>query len=61
MFISRDSNCTIRYDTDMIVLSGEMQTIHLEADKILRRFAYSAKPYEVQTATVDRIVLAVRR
>ncbi len=45
----------------MIVLSGEMRVIHTEADKILRRFAYSAKPYEVQTDTADRIVLTARR
>lgn len=61
MFVSKDSSCTIQYDTDMIVLSGEMRVIHVEADRILRRFAYSAKPYDVQTDTADRIVLTARR
>ena len=61
MDINDDSKCTISYHSDLIVLSGDKQAIHNEADKILRRFAHSARPYQVQEDTADRVVLATRR
>ncbi len=51
------SDCTIEYDCDSIVLSGTPATVHLEADRILRRFAHSARPYEIKNDTPGCIVL----
>ncbi len=58
MNIRKATACTIRYAQDTIVLSGASQPIHLEAQRILRRFAHSARPYEVRIDTPERIVLA---
>lgn len=52
--------CSIKYETDTIVLCGDVQAIHREATKILRRFANSLRPYEVETDTAERIVLMAR-
>lgn len=52
--------CTIKYETDTIELCGDVQAIHVEASRILRRFANSLRPYEVETDTADRIVLMAR-
>lgn len=52
--------CKIKYETDTIELRGDVQAIHIEAGRILRRFANSLRPYEVETDTADRIVLMVR-
>lgn len=58
MVMRKNANCTIKYYRDTIVLSGAMETIHMEAERILRRFAHSARPYEVKSDSADRIVLA---
>ncbi|MFQ5936424.1 MAG: hypothetical protein ACE5LB_08460 [Acidiferrobacterales bacterium] len=58
MLTHKDSNCTIQYSGDRIILSGAVEVIHLEAEKILRRFAHSARPYEVKSDSSHRIVLA---
>lgn len=58
MVMRKASGFTIQYYRDMIVLSGAMDAIHLEAEKIVRRFAYSARPYQVKSDRIDRIVLA---
>lgn len=58
MFTRKATACTIRYAQDTIVLSGANEPIHLEAQRILRRFAHSARRYEVRMDTPKRIVLA---
>ena len=58
MVMRKNSEYTIRYYQDTIVLSGAVEAIHSEAERILRRFAYSAKPYEVKSDAPDRIILA---
>jgi hypothetical protein len=51
------SDCTIAYDRGTIVLSGAPAAVHREGDRILRRFAHSARPYEIKNDTPGRIVL----
>ena len=51
------AGCRIRFTADGIILSGAAEAIHAEADKILRRFAYSGRPYEIKTDTSERVVL----
>jgi hypothetical protein len=58
MYRRRSSDCTIRYQRDLIVLSGAADAVHVEATRILRRFANSARPYTIKAHTRDRIVLA---
>ncbi len=58
MVMRKASGLTIQYYRDMIVLSGAMDAIQLEAEKILRRFAYSAHPYQIKSDGADRIVLS---
>ncbi len=52
------SDCMIEYDGDRITLRGAADTIHLEAGKILRRFAHSGTPYAVKRDSAHGIVLA---
>ena len=52
--------CSIKYESDTIELCGDVQAIHVEATRILRRFANSQRPYEVETDTAERIVLMAR-
>ncbi len=52
--------CSIKYATDTIELCGDVQVIPIEAGRILRRFANSLRPYEVETDTAERIVLMAR-
>ncbi len=58
MYMRKESEYTIHYDGDRIILSGAAQSIHLEAERILRRFAHSARPYAIKVDTLERIVLA---
>lgn len=53
-------DCSIKYETNTIELCGDVQAIHIEASKILRRFANSLRPYQVETETAERIVLMAR-
>jgi hypothetical protein len=57
MYVRKQTGYTIHYDGDRIILSGTAQSIHVEAERILRRFANSARPYEIKVDTLDRIVL----
>ena len=50
-------NCNIEYDRDAIVLSGRSDAVHVEAAKILRRFAHSGRPFQIQAETPERMVL----
>ena len=58
MYTRKDSDCTIRYRGNHIILSGPVAAIHMEAERILRRFAHSARPYQVKSERADCIVLA---
>jgi len=55
--VSKASGCTIRFTAGGIVLSGAADAVHAEASKILRRFAFSGKPYEVKSDTPEQVVL----
>lgn len=57
MYMRKQAGYTIHYDRDRIILSGTAPSIHVEAERILRRFAHSARPYEIKLDTLDRIVL----
>ncbi len=52
------SDCMIEYNGDRITLRGAADTIHLEAEKILRCFAHSGTPYAVKRDSAHGIVLA---
>lgn len=58
MYMRKDAECTIRYRGSQIILSGSVPAIHMEAERILRRFAHSARPYQVKSERADCIVLA---
>ena len=58
MYMRKQADYTIRYDGDRIILSGAVDAIHLEAERIVRRFAHSARPYQIKLDRFDRIVLA---
>ena len=51
------SDCTIERAAGLIVLSGATHVVYREADKILRRFARSATPYEVKLDVPGRVIL----
>ena len=57
MYMRKEVGYTIHYEGDRIILSGAAPSIHVEAERILRRFAHSARPYEIKLNTLDRIVL----
>lgn len=60
MTVNRHTDCTVLYSSDMIVLRGRHPAIATQAQKILERFAYSARPLQVKTETPDAIVLIPR-
>ncbi|MFQ5470428.1 MAG: hypothetical protein ACE5EH_08990 [Gammaproteobacteria bacterium] len=43
-----------------IELKGDTRTIHIEAYRILKRFLYSATPYQIIEDRDDRVVLQVQ-
>jgi hypothetical protein len=51
-------DCVIYYYPGQIILEGSEQEIHSEAYRILRRFAFSAAPYQVVEDYGDHMVLA---
>jgi hypothetical protein len=57
MYRPDTSDCRIQYDGDTVVLCGAAEIVHLEADRILRRFAHSAKPYNMRLDTPEQVVL----
>lgn len=56
----RNPNFTVLYSSDMIVLRGANHIITAQAQKILERFAHSARPFQVKTEMPDSIVLIPR-
>lgn len=55
--MSKTRGCTIRFTSEGVVLSGAVKDIHDEAEKILRRFVYSGRPYAMKSDAPERIVL----
>ena len=57
--ISNDlANYRIIFYPNKIVLRGECRSIHAEAQRILMRFQYSARPYHVTLDTNELIELS---
>ena len=50
--------CNVRYGSDEIVLTGDTDAIHAEAEKIIKRFVHSTQPLGVIADTEHEIVLA---
>jgi len=50
---------TVRYERDSIILEGDPATIREEAERILRRFAYSTRPYRKVLVDDYCVVLTV--
>ncbi len=57
MMAEKHSDYTVMYDAELIILRGTTQTIRTQSHKILERFAYSARPYCVQSESGEAIVL----
>lgn len=51
------ADCTIEYDRGRIVLIGAPAAVHHEAGRIIRRFARSGRPFEIEDKAYGRIVL----
>lgn len=50
-------NLNIRYENDRIILHGEPALIHQEAERIIERFRFSARPYRLCSERSDRVEL----
>jgi hypothetical protein len=59
--VTQTNEYTVSYIDDKIVLEGPHEAIHTEALKILRRFAYSLRPYKIESDSDDRVVLGLAR
>ena len=60
MSIARENGCAIAYHRDRIILHGSTAMIYQEAEKIVRRFAFSARPYAIVSKGHGRITLAAK-
>ncbi len=49
--------CSIEYTQDGVVLTGDAEAIHDEAQRILHRFAHSITPLRIVTDSRHRLVL----
>jgi hypothetical protein len=58
--VQKHTDYTVNYNGEKIVLEGASDAIHVEAEKIVRRFAYSPNPYAVETNSEFRVVLAAK-
>lgn len=58
--VQKRSDYTITYNGVKIVLEGSHEAIHLEAEKIIKRFAYSPNPYQIESDAEDCVVLTAR-
>jgi hypothetical protein len=56
--VPKTAECEVHYYPDQIVLKGAEKDVHLEANKILLRFACSARPFRVVEDQGDQMVLA---
>ena len=60
MVVMKSQDFVVKYYPDMIVIDGDTEAIHAEADNILRRFAASSRAFQVSKDTSDHIVLVVK-
>ena len=60
MVIMKSQDCVVKYYPDTIVIDGDTEAIHAEADNILRRFAVSSRVFQVSEDTGNHIVLVVK-
>jgi len=60
MVTMKSQDCVVRYYPDMIVIDGDAETIHAEADSILRRFAASSRALLIAEDTGEHIVLKTK-
>lgn len=58
--VQKHTDYTVTYNGEKIVLEGASDVIHLEAEKIVKRFAYSPNPYAVEADSEFRVILAAR-
>lgn len=48
----------IEYQGGRIILIGDVCSIHDEADRIVRQFRFSGRPYELSQESQHRVVLS---
>lgn len=48
----------IEYEGGRIILIGDVSSIHVEADRIVRQFQFSARPYQLCREGEHRLVLS---
>jgi len=60
MLVVKQTNCTVTYYPQTIVLQGQPEEVHKQADTIIKRFAFSPKPYRVMADTEREVVLTAR-
>lgn len=59
--VQKRSDYTITYSGAKIVLEGANEAIHLEAEKIIKRFAYSPNPYQIESNAEYCVVLVAKQ
>lgn len=60
MVTIKNQDCVVKYYPDMIVIDGNAEIIHAEADSILRRFAASSRALSIAEDSGDHIVLKTK-
>lgn len=60
MHVAKQEKCTIAYRRDKIILQGAALLVYQEAERILRRFALSARPYIISSQRNGHIILRAR-
>ena len=58
--VQKHTDYTVTYSADKIVLEGASEAIHLEAEKIVKRFAFSPNPYSIETDSKFCVVLTIK-
>lgn len=61
MAAQKTCGCSVAYLGEHVVVTGDCYAIHEEAQRILRRFMYSATPLRVSRDTDHEVVLAPAR
>ena len=57
---TQTQNCSITYKTGMVIIRGEYDAIHTQANVIIRRYALSAFHYGITKDSHDKVILQVR-
>lgn len=60
MVTIKSQDCVVKYYPGMIVIDGDAEIIHAEAESILRRFAASSRALLIAEDTGDHIVLKTK-